>query len=125
MKTPEEIKKGLECCVNGERKACPYPSLRVDCSDILLFDARECIQWLEEKYARAMENAKILSDTVTRLERELDAAVEMMRGASNCCIFCKHFDMNHYVCKSKAKNDASCWEWRGLCAENGGAKDEN
>lgn len=74
----------------------------------------ERIYRLEEKYERAMENAKILSDAVTKLERERDAAVEMLRRSSHCCESCKHMPISECVCTSEPKADGSCWEWRGL-----------
>lgn len=52
MKTPDEIKKGLEICIGacrGDKTACPY---RVDfdgCLDIMHSDALAYIQQLEAK----------------------------------------------------------------------------
>lgn len=42
MKKPEEIKKGLACCVNTDCKACPYDSVgisNVECLEALVRDA--------------------------------------------------------------------------------------
>ena len=49
MKTPDEIKKGLECCLNGECKACSYPRYRADCNDLVLEDAIGLIKQLESQ----------------------------------------------------------------------------
>ncbi len=46
-KTPDEIKKGLECCPEGRCKECPFPRHRADCSDELLYAAHACIQQIE------------------------------------------------------------------------------
>lgn len=70
MKTPEEIKKGLECCCKpigfGEcSKACPYDDDEIDeiynCTSDLSADALAYIQQLEIRIAQ--------------VERERDAAV--------------------------------------------------
>lgn len=47
MKTPEEIKKGLECCISGDCDFCPYYKAKMDCGDHLKSDALAYIQQLE------------------------------------------------------------------------------
>ena len=50
MKTPDEIKKGLECCVNGYKcsKCCPYYLGKITkCTSDLSRDALAYIQRLE------------------------------------------------------------------------------
>ncbi len=53
MKTPEDIKKGLECCCTdeigkiGRHDGCPYIMELGDCLPILLKDALALIQQLE------------------------------------------------------------------------------
>ena len=62
-RTPEEIKKGLETCIGkctGNKPHCPYHECGDGCMDTMNRNALALIQQLEEKYARAMENAKIL-----------------------------------------------------------------
>lgn len=57
MKKPEEIKKGLECCMNYQECAkygieeCPYND-EIKCMDALLADALALIQQLEAQVPR-------------------------------------------------------------------------
>ena len=50
MKTPDEIKKGLECCADYGNcsEGCPYNPIR-DCGNALYEDALAYIQQLEEE----------------------------------------------------------------------------
>lgn len=101
MKTPEEIKKGMNHC------SCSEPC--VEC----LYDGRNfplCI-------------IRMLKDAIAyiqQLEAERDLVVEMLRNNPHCCEFCRHMPVGGYVCTSNPKADGSCWEWRGVCAENSG-----
>ena len=101
-RTPEEIKRGLECCnadvcykVQGE---CPYDRIstcvRLMCADTLAF--------------------------IRQLERERDAAVndlETMGEDRAYCDTCLHNNTDH-----KAEPCSSCmsgylinnWQWRGV-----------
>lgn len=110
MKTPDEIKKGLECCANGNlvctgrcvyEDDCCFP----DCKEELQTDALAYIQQLESRLAK--------------VERERDAAVE---DIEKTCIFCKHSYLNNpgidccpYV---EQCQDSEKFEWRGVCEEN-------
>ena len=48
MKSPDEIKKGLECCNKGNCKKCPYrESEHIDCQEQMQKDALAYIQQLE------------------------------------------------------------------------------
>lgn len=52
MRSPEEIKNGLECCVNADCKACPYDSIGMsifECNDALVRDAFAYITKLEAR----------------------------------------------------------------------------
>ena len=92
-KTPDEIKKGLECCHVGdcECERCPYQKAN-SCMHWLKQDALEYIQQLEagidhaEKVA--MECAKSITENLDKLvsrlaqvEQERDAAVEAVAQA--------------------------------------------
>lgn len=73
-----------------------------------------------------------------RMKRERDAAVRDLRE-QNACNHCKHWNVTcdvegddegllmcescHKNCACKECHDHSRWEWRGFCAENGGAED--
>ena len=48
MKTPDDIKKGLECCRKGNCKGCPYKEGEyIDCQEQLEKDALAYIEQLE------------------------------------------------------------------------------
>lgn len=54
MKTPDEIKRGLECCVNGYKcgKCCPYNQGKITkCTSKLSRDSLAYIQQLEARVA--------------------------------------------------------------------------
>ena len=110
MKTPEEIKKGLECAMprscNGHKcSTCPNAtySLHELLKGDLIKDTFDYIEQLEQRLAQA--------------ERERDAAVEDLSLAldgvdqmNNDCCFCKH--------KDKPVCETCDWEWRGVREEN-------
>lgn len=106
MKTPEEIKKGLECCTYGEGcSVCPYDGAE-DCAVQKNVDAIVLIRQLEA------ENAE--------LKRERDAAVRDL-GKARGCKTCKHITLSpeDRPCRSCGIRGIG-YEWRGLCEENGG-----
>ena len=94
VKTPEDIKKGLECCAeDGNCSAgCPYNPIR-DCGNALYSDALAYIQ---------------------QLERERNVAVARLARFRKC-IDCAHYG-------DVVKNNAICegcefgseWQWRGV-----------
>lgn len=130
MKTPFEIKNGLEICPKGLCEACPYPYSR-NCQDALVIDALAYIKQLEadnnQKDARvrqikrnirnALREKNAAQDELAAVKRERDAAVKDLRITFNCCDFCEH-SKDGILCKSKPRIDHSCFEWRGVCPEN-------
>lgn len=56
MKTPDEIKKGLECCMMeecfGEKENCPYTADPALCVGVMCEDALAYIKQLEEQIPR-------------------------------------------------------------------------
>lgn len=96
MKTPDEIKKGLECCIVGEcnskQRTCPYRKDN-DCTTATIEDALSYIQ---------------------QLEREWDAAVKDLRYSSECGT-CGHYGLQGDNCQ-KCRNNAMhpYWKWRGV-----------
>ena len=123
MKTPEEIKKGLECCAKNSTLACIECPYRIDkregkpCFDMLLTDVKEL--------------HSILNQRLAQTERERDAAVKDMERHKDCCT-CKH-QYNHFECGrengcagcpnaechcSIGDTTEECWQWRGVCEEN-------
>ena len=96
-KTPEEIKKGLECCTTFGANCddCPYDGeCMLPFGDNPEHDALTYIQ---------------------QLERERDAAVEELRRTHNCNI-CKHHEKSGGTCEgwSVCGYNIPNWEWRGV-----------
>lgn len=125
MKSPDDIKKGLECCAKNSTLACldcPYRREKREkkpCFDMLLADAAELNAKLEQRLAQA--------------ERERDAAVHDLKLADELdCEYCKHqFGGCTYdgckqcssPCPCGSCRDNSNYVWRGVCPEN--SKEEN
>ena len=114
-RTPEEIKRGLECCsVDG--LSCSNCSYCVSCdADIhaLECDALAYIQQLENHIGE-------LTEMVQQLERERDAAVEQLRKGGRACSTCKFSEdipENDKICEecrlTGTKLLYSNWEWVG------------
>ena len=151
MKTPEEIKMGLECCRVGDCDCynCPYLKTR-SCMHYLKQDALTYIHELESDLSAwgdvasspgavedmARENYilqhnlheerelnEYLRDKLKQLKAERDAAVKDLSFVSECRV-CKHYGCNisKEPCRyCSVRNDK--WEWRGLPEppEQGGA----
>ena len=117
MKTPDEIKKGLECCADlqgydADCLNCPYTGEQW-CGDKSKADALSYIQQLEAE--------------LEAVKRERDAAVRDMTYATRC-ESCKHYcvDIGGFPCNkcTVVHNGAGImWEWRGV-KENGGTIDD-
>lgn len=115
MKTPDESKKGLECCIEMCcRGNCPYFE-DPECTTSVRKDALALIRQLEA------ENAE-LSGKVGRLEAERDAAVADVKSvcatnycSGNYCEYCKHNESDgqcHHPCVPYSSELG--WEWRGV-----------
>lgn len=120
MKKPDDIKKGLIHCTQADEdcNGCPYDPLCFR-GDLMILEkhALAYIQQLEEKYKRVMENAKILSDAVTKLERERDFLIKYLTESTfTPCDICKHGVEGESVidCEQIRKVGFPCFEWRGL-----------
>ena len=119
-RTPDEIKKGLECCIVGECSKCPYMH---ECDDHLA------------KGGDMLPADVVLADMhslIQQLERERDAAVEQLKEMSgtpceNCerCRYCIHFgkcDYHFGRCNDCISMDCPCigcvngsnWQWLGV-----------
>lgn len=114
MKTPEEIKRGLEHCAEIGCKGCPYEE---DCKmfdgfSIPAEDAYFYIQQLEQDNAQKDER-------IRQLEREREALIKVAHGQ---CRACKHkLSFSPYdepCCKCRniwpGHGFESRWEWRGV-----------
>ena len=99
-RTPEEIKKGLECCTSD----------RMDSCDECPYQGRPC---------NDIENLKDALAYIQQLERGRDAAVadmtELMQLAQ-FCRHCKHLTEDGECTFDFAanKDEPWCWQWRGV-----------
>jgi len=107
-RTPEEIKRGLECCINWGTGCieCPYDNLLPDeCVVAMKSDNLDLIQQLEAER--------------DQYKRERDAAVEQLTETSNeigSCKGCVHYTNPGYKCYLWEANE-NCYEWRGVQEE--------
>ena len=125
MKTPEEIKRGLEACgsdeCHGHHTDCPYEDDLL-CTMHICGDARAYIQQLENHIGEFTEN-------VAQLEKERNALLADLRDADMLeCAHCAHYIPVGAQCEGEGdclecdyKNCAcngcwgnSNWEWRGV-----------
>lgn len=125
MKTPDEIKKGLEACgsdeCHGHHTDCPYED-DLFCTMHICGDARAYIQQLENHIGEFTEK-------VMRLEKERNALLADLRDADMLeCVHCAHYIPVGAQCKGEGyclecdyKNCAcngcygnSNWKWRGV-----------
>ena len=100
MKTPEEIKKGLECCLNMSGcTECPYRSdFENESCDIegLDSDTIDFIQQLEAERDTLMADLTTVCETV------------------NTCLVCDHYRTD-WVKPGCELNGLHCaWKWRGV-----------
>lgn len=100
MKTPEEIKKGLECVNCAD---CPYD---------------------EHNYEIRISHCSEVADDaiayILQLERERDAAVKAAHGN---CLACSHYDIDAFGSCTKYElcehggdvwEGKDLWQWRGV-----------
>ena len=122
MKTPEEIKKGMECCMGvAGCCACPYKKESSDvgksCVETSTKDALAYIQQLEVGNRLLQAYNKGLLEKIGRLERELDEARQERDAAASDlevnkrCETCKHYSPG-YFCPGCRRGDK--WQWRGV-----------
>lgn len=104
MKSPDEIKKGLECCSSFDSDMClkcPYDDGHVACCLDKNQDALAYIAQLEQRLAQ--------------VGRERDAAIKdftrYVRFGETECLFCKNKDKVCLKCE---------WQWRGVNCDDRG-----
>lgn len=124
MKTPEEIKKALECCsdadgFDGDCINCPYKGEQW-CGDKSKIDALLYIQRLENQIGELAEKVELL-DQVTRERDVLLDIAKKLRECAYCkhdsycthtipdCMNCKDENCKCYSCEHQSK-----WQWRGV-----------
>ena len=116
-KTPEEIKKGLECC-QPEHK----DGIWITCKSIcpFLHDFRVCRNAL---HADALAYIQQLESRLAQVERERDAAVRDISYFFPSPEVCKHYE----YCQSVQEDpfhgcfgsvDCADYQYRGVCEEN-------
>lgn len=137
MKTPEEIKKWLECCTHVTCNGCPYDEDGCATSQQII-DALEYIQQLERERDEARNDLDTINYANTELysgyeamKRERDAAVEQLKDVDTVdlfhCSHCKHEELcddNLNSCDDCEKDcpchtcvDMCNWQWRGAEVE--------
>ena len=95
MKTPDEIKKALECCFYDSAQCGECPYYPVSCDRELVRDAREYIR---------------------QLEAERDALMAFVKGQCHACKF-SDYSFTEEPCDSCFADRRSRWEWRGVQKE--------
>lgn len=118
MKTPEEIKKGLECALprscNGNKcSTCPNATYSISelLEGELIKDVIAYIQWLES-HVEQMENV------IRLLGKEKDAAIhDCAMFPCSTCSDRENGDLC-YTCLVHPSSERSNYNWRGVCEEN-------
>ena len=119
MKTPEEIKRGLEC---GNCDGCPYARWDEKTGqfadhhcEFVETDALAYIQQLEQDNAQKDEH-------IRQLEREKEALINIVKA----CRYCKYFSITRCTRPSKGiRLNGDCFEWRGVEEEANEAERSN
>ena len=99
MKTPDEIKKALECCFQNSEQCADCPYYPTSCDRELVRDAREYIR---------------------QIEAERDALMEYLTDSHwAACDICKHGvdGVSAMNCAHIREVGVPCFEWRGLQKE--------
>ena len=111
-KTPDEIKKGLECCTSRDcgGSKCPYFNAK-PCNAANSADALALIQQLQD------ENAE-KDQRIQQLEAERDAAVHDLKCNWKCAS-CKSFTKPVTKCPHFHECGLAYihWQWRGVQKE--------
>lgn len=115
MKTPEEIKKGLECYITQNTGGCDG----IPCRDCPHYDPNSAYTITACKDALAY---------IRQLEREKAVLLEELSGMDGSCEYCKNamriaepcdeVDFDCEACENKCPcgkcQDGSNWQWSGL-----------
>lgn len=115
MKTPEEIKKGLEIEI-AVHYHLPNPEPRLTPREFM---------YMEQLHADALTYITHLEQRLAQAERERDAAVKDIPRA---CGYCKNYLGGEHIphCNAECMNISGIntgWQWRGVVEEN--SKEEN
>lgn len=129
MKTPDVIKKGLECLFRHRMDDCDLECSKCDVyapgwtTSGLCADALTYIQQLEAKDAEKDKRIADLERELAAVKRERDALVDGLHGI---CESCKHYETELCACCLHDPDTWNAtednWEWRGVCPENTGVQ---
>ena len=124
MKTPDEIKKALECCFYDSAQCGECPYYPVSCDRELVRDAREYIRQLESKLECSQMTIDGLTATllkcdtiIKQLQTERDAALETIYEMAKCitedvCEWCDQTECER-LCMMHA-TERPGFKWRGV-----------
>lgn len=118
-RTPDEIKKGLNCNNIDHCNDCPYDGL--DCAKHVDQDALAYIQQLEAGNESKQKRIDELESRLAQVERERDALMESVKGCCETCAFvgdCAKHDPDPTSTGAWWYDDCEEWQWRGVCEEN-------
>lgn len=118
-RTPEEVKKGLECCLEEHACVrCPYD----DCDEgwhCVVERDEDALAYIKQLEDGAANMAKIIESAY----KQRDAAIEDLRGRCFACVHAKPHDkyLTLISCPhtaaaigGKGKRDCAYWQWRGV-----------
>ena len=111
MKTPDEVKKGLEQCVKAESGetgcgGCPYvlSCVKEEDPDSIIADALAYIEQLESRLAQVERERDALKHDLTACFIRPTKMCSVCKNIKTSgCNMCEHGDL---------------FKWRGVCAEN-------
>lgn len=143
MKTPEEVKKGLECCIAAACMECPYYPRECD-EGVMEKDAKSYIKQLEEQNAELVRKTEQLQSSMDQVQealwdngfgsleellqaysqakRERDALLEDLADHCGSKTLCKKYEdgtcPHGYDCTLYLSN-CEDYEWRGVPEQEG------
>lgn len=136
MKTPEEIKKGLEAPIDIHYHDDPEPRLTPRVLAELRWLHDDALAYIQQLEANDSQVKKDMQDygfqtfeellqAYSQVKRERDAAV---RDIKKSCVTCRYYEVTHngYDCnyQGACDNIYSAWEWRGVPEPPEGCNDE-
>ena len=108
MKTPEEIKKGLEIEISVHYHL-PNPEPRLTPREFM---------YMEQLHSDALAYIQQLESRLAQVERERDAAIrDCARFPCRTCDDKENGDLCHN-CNVRKDTTRTNYEWRGVCEEN-------
>lgn len=123
-RTPEEIIKGLACCIDGFscRTTCPYttPFFNIEkCTQAMASDAIALIQQLIKQNRALAEIKESYEKVISRQERENAAMLETLKRMAHCggvCVGCVHMDDEPTILEHCEDLDFDCEKCPSPCA---------